>query len=699
MDSAAAASGVKGVSVAVLVPGQGLWTGVSGISSPGVPVTSDMRFGFASNTKLFIAVAMEKLQEQGVLSLDDHLSKWLPSFPNVDSNTTIRQLLSHQSGIFDFWNDNANAYENSILSDTARFWTPQEVLATIGKPHFAPGLGFSYSNTNYLLAGMVIEAATGKSWTQKLHDIIFDPLKMDSTFVGAFESPNGPVAHEWIAGYGEIKNSPMTSAYSSVNASGAILSTPQEMAEWYSALFSGAIISDSSLKEALDFDPTSQYGLGISESVVNKNHYSYLNGGLMFGYFSQMIYDVKTKSVFSLVTNCRDIDLGILGDPLLNVWYNEFPMKVNDAGITSIESPWENSCTATVIPTVTLTNFGTASLTSVTINYKNDNDAATIFHWTGSLNPGDTIPVILPQIAAGDGYHKFTCYTSNPNNIPEGYTFNDTLRSNFIINTSPSVISRLNENFEGGVFPPVGWTENSSSMFQWGHTFLAGYNGSGSAVKSSYDGEKGSFTDLNLPLLTFLGSSSINFSFDYAYEWNPSNIGDSLQVLISDDCSTSWKKMFNKGGSSLATTGLSSSFYPQSRGQWRHASFTFPSFTGDVLIRFRVISGSGNRLYLDNVIVDPVTGTSENLSFTADNVFPNPFNKETTFAYTLTESTKVSLQIYDGFGRQVAEPVNAFEIGGEHRITWDAGNLPAGIYYSRLNAGKQVMKRKIIKIN
>ena len=152
--------------------------------------------------------------------LDDHLYQWLPSFQYVDSTTTIRQLLTHQSGIWDYWNDSPSIFD-SIWADTSRFWTTEEIIGSIRAPHFAPGNGYRYSNTNYVLAGMIIEAATGQTWVQKLHDFIFDPVELDSTFVGAFEPRNGPVAAEWDAYFGHlITNSPMTAEYSQANACG-----------------------------------------------------------------------------------------------------------------------------------------------------------------------------------------------------------------------------------------------------------------------------------------------------------------------------------------------------------------------------------------------------------------------------------------------------------------------------------------------
>jgi CubicO group peptidase (beta-lactamase class C family) len=202
LDSVMEATNAKGASMAVYTPEEGLFTGVSGTSDGWSPITPQMRFGIGSNTKLFIAVTMVRLQEEGLLTLDDHLYQWLPSFPFVDSSTTIRQLLTHQSGIWDYWNDAPSIFD-SIWADTSRFWTTEEIISSIHAPHFAPGNGYRYSNTNYVLAGMIIEAATGQTWVQKLHDIIFDPLNLDSTFVGAFEPRNGPVAAEWDAFFGQ----------------------------------------------------------------------------------------------------------------------------------------------------------------------------------------------------------------------------------------------------------------------------------------------------------------------------------------------------------------------------------------------------------------------------------------------------------------------------------------------------------------
>jgi len=686
LDSAVAATGVKGASAAVLVPGLGLWTGVSGTSSAGVPVTRAMRFGWASNTKLFIAVTLAKLQEQGVLSLDDHLYQWLPSYQYVDSTTTIRQLLSHQSGIFDFWNDNINWFWNTIEADTARFWTPPEVLASIGAPHFNPGNGYSYSNTNYLLAGMVIEAATGKTWVQKLHDVIFDPLTMDSTFVGAFEPRNGPVVHEWIYNMGEIVNTPMTSAYSLTNASAALMSTPQEMVEWYNALLNGTIISDQSLQEVLDFDPSSMYGLGIQEWMYN-NHYGYGHSGAQIGCLSEVLYDAKTKSLISLITNQRINNFGNILIPMLDVLIKEYPKQQDDAGISGILGPWENSCIATITPSVKLTNFGSATLTSSSIHYKIDAGTASVYAWSGSLATGDTVNVVLPQVSTGDGYHVFTCYTTLPNGAPDGNAYNDTTKSNFIVNASGPAISVLSEGFDTTVFPPAGWCTNSSSYLQWGQSSLARFSGSGSAVMNNYLGFTGAIYDLDLPYLQIGNGTNPSLDFDYAYAMYPGLYGDSLKVLISADRGTTWQTLFNKGGNSLHTTSNSSApFYPQTSNQWKHESFSLGTFPGDVLIRFRSVCGHSNNLWIDNVSVSFPTGITDTKPSGEFTVYPIPASDIINIS-GLPLNSEIQLTDLTGkllMGRRVLNSIFTLDIRG----------LQPGVYVLRSNCGV----KKIIKM-
>jgi D-alanyl-D-alanine carboxypeptidase len=284
-------SSIKGLSVAVNVPGQGIWTGTSGISYTGKPITSDMRMGIASNTKLFVITIMLKLAEDKILSLDDSVKKWLPTYTNVNPNIKIRQLLNHTSGlpepIF------VSPWMDTIKKYPTRVFTPTEVVGWIGAPLGAPGTVFNYSNVNYVLAGMIAKAATGIHISKLIRDSILTPLNMDSTFYDVEEPTNGVLAHRWwnSVDYNDTSRVGLNTAG---GCAGALFSTASEMVQWYVALFDKKIINQASLNEISNFLPTGtagyDYGLGFSRSVTQGYKY-WGHGGDTWGYKSLTIYD------------------------------------------------------------------------------------------------------------------------------------------------------------------------------------------------------------------------------------------------------------------------------------------------------------------------------------------------------------------------------------------------------------------------
>jgi hypothetical protein len=204
--------------------------------------------------------------------------------------------------------------------------------------------------------------------------------------------------------------------------------------------------------------------------------------------------------------------------------------------------------------------------------------------------------------------------------------------------------------------------------------------------------------EFELPLLNISSWYNTDFSFDYAYTAVPDQYGDTLQVMISRDCGATWQNLFKKGGYELLTTYVSYDlFYPQSASDWEHVSFPFQYYEGKILIRFRAVNGFGNNIFIDNINLDLLTGTSDEKARDAISVYPNPFRTSVAFEYILPESTRVTLRIFDSYGRLVAEPVNAFRQKGEQKLQWNAETMPAGMYYCMLNAGKQVITKKIIK--
>lgn len=300
IDSIQTANNLKGISACVIYPGQGIWKGVTGVSHEGFPITSDMEFGIASNTKLFTGVLLLKLAENNIIHLDDSLHQYLPNSNNIDPNITIRQLLNHTSGLADVIS--VTGYSDSILTNPNRIFTPTEVITWVGTPLFSAGTSWNYCNTNYLLAGMIAESATGISYGQLLRDSILSPLQLDSTFLDVYDSVLYTVAHPWQGGVDKF-STPRTALNSVSWAAGAMYSTSGEMAQWYQALMTGQVVNSNSLNEMTTFVGSGNYGIGISKAIVNGRTVWQHGGTIWGGYNSFMMYDTATGIVICVLIN------------------------------------------------------------------------------------------------------------------------------------------------------------------------------------------------------------------------------------------------------------------------------------------------------------------------------------------------------------------------------------------------------------
>jgi D-alanyl-D-alanine carboxypeptidase len=374
----AAISNVKGMSACVYLPGQGYWQGTSGVSYTGQPVTSDMKFGIASNTKLFVSTTMLMLAEDHILSLDDSLHNWLPSYPNINPDITIRQLLNHTSGIPDPifvspWFDTINAHPT-------RVFTPVEVLGWVGAPLFAPGNGWYYSNVNYILAGMIAENATGFHISRLIRDSILTPLGMDSTFYDVQESPLNVIAHRWWNNV-DYNDTSRVALNTAGGCSGAIFSTASEMAQWYHALFSGQLLNQSSMNELTSFvattSPVMDYGLGLDREITQGRRY-WGHGGSTPGYRSKMIYDTCMSAVVCGLTNSFPSGMEAITFLLYRTVMNHVPGCSGAITGTTTVCQGQQFVTYTIPPISNATSYvwtlppgvtGTSNTNSITVDF------------------------------------------------------------------------------------------------------------------------------------------------------------------------------------------------------------------------------------------------------------------------------------------------------------------------------------------
>ena len=258
-----------------------------------IPFTPDTRFRIGSLTKQFSAAAILLLQQDGKLKTSDPISRFYPDAPAAWSNITLRNLLTHTSGIpdVDF---------GQILKFSPH--TPEELMKGITeKPlKFLPGAKYEYANINYMLLGRVIEKASGEPYCQFLKERIFTPLQLaetgcdwNSAFVphrayGYRPSANGPVGVE-------------DDDLSSLAGAGNLYSSTGDLIRWTEALHGGKVLSPASLAEMLTpFLDGYGYGLQIdsSQGALDISH-----NGAVDGFFSFLDYIPQTRTTVVVLSN------------------------------------------------------------------------------------------------------------------------------------------------------------------------------------------------------------------------------------------------------------------------------------------------------------------------------------------------------------------------------------------------------------
>jgi len=286
---------VRGASVAVVLPDSTIWRGASGVSHPAVNMSPDMAFAIGSITKNMVATLVLQLAEEGKLSLEDPIGKWLPSYPHVNPAITIRQMLNHTSGLFMFW-ENEQLWDDLIRYRTKHF-TPEEVLGYLKEPQFRPGEGYHYSNTGYLLAAMIITRATGSTLAAEMRKRFWEPLALRSARLPLEEPCPENLAHVWGDNFEkdgsdrDITALPRTSHDSITYGSAGVFMTAEDLARWTHALFHRKVISGDSLRQMQSFGPGS-YGLGLGRfgSRVAGGLTAVGHGGGNIGTCAYMVY-------------------------------------------------------------------------------------------------------------------------------------------------------------------------------------------------------------------------------------------------------------------------------------------------------------------------------------------------------------------------------------------------------------------------
>ena len=243
----------------------------------GQPMTDLHQFKIASVTKTFTAVIILQMVEEGQLKLDDLVSEYLDKElietihiykgKSYGNQITIEQLLGHTSGLADYFFDDWR-FLLGLKINPRRSWTPDKILGKFykhrmnKKAKFAPGTSFHYSDTNYLLLGLIIEKLNNASLASQYRSRIIEPLNMDYTYFDIVETGTDKLMHQYMNGRNVTKNMNTSMDW----AGGGLVSTTRDLTTFIKALFNCDLFENKSTLDLMLPKEGSGYGLGLSRS-------------------------------------------------------------------------------------------------------------------------------------------------------------------------------------------------------------------------------------------------------------------------------------------------------------------------------------------------------------------------------------------------------------------------------------------------
>ena len=299
------ATGAKGISASIGVPDNGIWCSARGITgnTSKEKITSDLKFFAGSIGKIFTAIVILNLIEEDRLSLENSVEKWFPEI-SWASHVTVNHLLTHTSGIASF--DNTKEYE----SYKYLYRNPEELLSYVTKKEllFESGKHYAYSNTGYLMLGIIIERVTGRSYREAVEHYIINKINLHKTDVITSETINDLI----VKGHHKGNVLSESENYVVPFAAGSIAATPRDLIIFIQALMSGRLLSQSSLQvmfsdmNLMTVTQSTYYGKGMVAALETPVGNIIGHTGGIKGFGASLFYHPK-RNIFVCVMMNDDI--------------------------------------------------------------------------------------------------------------------------------------------------------------------------------------------------------------------------------------------------------------------------------------------------------------------------------------------------------------------------------------------------------
>ena len=326
---------IPGISVAIVLPDGSSWLGVSGMADVAaeVPVTRSTSFAIASVSKTFTAALILALAEEGKIDLDAPVRRYLPTLKKISVKVKVRHLLDHTSGLRDFFFH--ASIDKLLLSRPDRRWDATQAMKYVGKPYFEAGKGWHYSNTNYLVLGVLAEVVGKASFADQVRTRFLRPLDLDHTWYQPQDKAPADVAHGYrFASAGKTAPAidlsdgtplvPFTSVVTAAGGAGAFAASAKDLARWAQALFGGDVLEPDYLEAMIDVAGTVAvrsaipYGYGVQVIEIDGRR-TVGHSGRLLGFRSAVRYLPDQGVSIAVLTNQSRTDPGLIVRSLLRV--------------------------------------------------------------------------------------------------------------------------------------------------------------------------------------------------------------------------------------------------------------------------------------------------------------------------------------------------------------------------------------------
>jgi D-alanyl-D-alanine carboxypeptidase len=327
--------GIPGISVAIVLPDGATWSGTSGFADVAdkAPVTRSTSFAIASVSKTFTAALILALAEEGRIDLDAPVRQYLPTFKKVSTKVKVRNLLDHTSGLRDYFFH--PSIDHLLLSRPDRRWDAAMAMKYVGKPYSEPGKSWHYSNTNYLVLGVLAETVAKEPLADQVRTRFLEPLGLDHTWYQPEDTAPPDVAHGYrfasastAAPAIDLSDGtplvPFTSVVTAAGGAGGFASTARDLAHWAHYLYGGEVLRPEYLAAMTDVARTtalrSAIPYGYGAQVVEIDGLKTVgHSGRLLGFRSAVRYLPDQGVSIAVLTNQSRQDPGAIVRQLLRI--------------------------------------------------------------------------------------------------------------------------------------------------------------------------------------------------------------------------------------------------------------------------------------------------------------------------------------------------------------------------------------------